>query len=166
MARALGSRAQIARSRAAVPSVLPSSTSRSSQLLPSRLAAALTSLSSTSTLSSSLYSGTTMVTSMVLDPECWVPGRRAPPRGSRGWSPMDGAAGARSRPRPKIQDPRPVSWHPLDDRRPHQAGEGQPQLLPDPDRPLVLRIGRADVRPAPGLDEVVLIAVRCLVHPR
>src|SRR5436305_10550861 len=106
-----------------------------------------------------------MVTSMVLDPECWVPGRRAPPRGSRGWSPMDGAAGARSRPRPKIQDPRPDSWHPLDDRRPHQAGEGQRQLLPDPDRPLVLRIGRADVRQAPGLDQVVLVAERGLVHP-
>src|SRR3954452_203222 len=106
-----------------------------------------------------------MLTSMVLGPECWVPGRRAPPREPRGWSPMDGAAGARSRPRPKIQDPRPDSWHPLDDRRPEQAGEGQRQPLPDPDRPLVFGVGRADVGQAPGLDEIVLVAEGDLVHP-
>src|SRR3954452_16823693 len=98
-----------------------------------------------------------MLTSMVLGPECWVPGRRAPPREPRGWSPTDGADGARSRPRPKIPDPRPASWHPLDDRRPQPAGDGNGQPLPDPDRPLVLVIGRADVRQPFGLDEIVLV---------
>src|SRR3982750_2439521 len=106
-----------------------------------------------------------MLTSMVLGPECWVPGRRALPREPRGWSPAGGADGARSRPRPKIQGPRPESWHPLDDRRPQQAGDRQRQPLPDPDRPLVFRIGRADVRQPFGLDEVVLIPQGDLVHP-
>src|SRR3954464_8598685 len=106
-----------------------------------------------------------MVTSMVLDPECWVPGRRAPPREPRGWSPTGGVAGARSRPRPKIQDPRPESWHPLDDRRPQQAGDRQRQPPAAADRPLVFRIGRADVRQPFGLDAVVLIAQGDLVHP-
>src|SRR5215218_5598438 len=115
----------------------------------------------------------TMLTSMVLSsvipgpevlgPGCWVPVRRALPRGPWGWSPADSAARARSRPRPKIQDPRPDSRHPLDDRRPEQAGDRHRQLLPEADRPLVPRVRRADVGQLAGLDEVVLVAERHLV---
>src|SRR6185295_19643958 len=109
----------------------------------------------------------TMLSSMsfpgvLFGPRYWVSRWRALSRGVRVWSRGDRADRARSHSRPNTQDRR--SSHPLDDARPDQPRQRQRQLLPETDGQLVLRIGRADVGQLAGLDQVVLIGERHLVH--